>query len=94
MRLGYQTTPEREAFKATNKALNATLQLKKGDQLIITKLNDATTNGEWLHDEIRTCQVTGIRKSKNGLRVALLDLKFNCGSTIILEEYPGKIEIQ
>ena len=46
MRLGYLTSPERESFKTTNRELNTTLQLKKGDKLIITKLNDATTNGE------------------------------------------------
>ena len=94
MTLGYSTSTERENFKATNRELNANLQLKKGDQLIITKLNDATTNGEWVHDEVKTCEVTGIRKGKNGIRVALLDLKYNIGCTIVLGEYPGKIEIQ
>ena len=94
MRLGYSTSPEREEFKTINRELNATLQLKKGDILTITKLNDATTNGEWLHDEVKTCEVTGIRKGKTGIRVAILDLKYNIGSTIVLGEYPGKIEIQ
>jgi len=92
--LGYEKSQEREKFKAINRELNASLQIQKGDILILTHLNDATTNGEWLHDEVKTVEVLGTRKRKTGIAVSCLDLKHNSGFTIVLGEYNGKIEIQ
>jgi len=92
--MGFNKTEERENLKRNNIKVNSTLDIKKGDILRITTLNNNTLNDEFVYDETREYKVTGIRNSKKtGKSITILDIKWNSGCTFKLNTYSSKIEI-
>lgn len=91
--LSKRQTSEREKIKESNRKRNSTLQIKKGDNLKLTRLNDYTLNGEFIYDEVQFVEVMSTRKRKLGLGVTIRDTRYNICSVIVLGECPYKIEI-
>ena len=91
--LGSHKTPEREQIKQSNMEINSTLQIKKGDNLKLTRLNDYTVNGEFIYDEVQLVEVISTRKRKAGLALTIRDIRFNFNFVMVLCQCPYKIEI-
>jgi hypothetical protein len=87
--LGYAKRPE---LLEGNLERNQALEIKKGEVLKVTKYSDTTVNGVHTYDEIKTYEILGIRKGKNGRRVKVKYIELGYELTFLIDESKSKIE--